>query len=160
MDTAKPKTTRSLLIIKPEGVARGLVGEILTRFEKKGFQLCASKMTVATSELLAQHYAEHVGKDYYPGVEKSMMLGPIFVFVLEGPDGTIPFIRKMLGKTNPMDADVGTIRGDFSVDYSRNVCHASDSIEAAEREISVWFRPDEVISNTCNRLNHGLLHWS
>lgn len=150
--------TQSLLIIKPEGVARGLIGKILTRFEQKGFHLIASKMAKATPEILALHYAEHYGKDYYPGVEASMMTGPIFVFVLEGPIDTVKFIRKMLGTTNPMNADLGTIRGDFSVASGRNICHASDSIDAANREIELWFKPEELI--VCKRLNHDLLYKS
>jgi nucleoside-diphosphate kinase len=135
---------QSLLIIKPDGVARGLIGQIVTRFEQKGFRLVGSKMVNATPDLLAKHYPEHFGKDYYPSIEKSMTAGPMFVFVLEGPDGTVEYIRKMLGATNPMKADVGTIRGDLAIDYGHNVCHASDSVEAAKREISVWFKEEEL----------------
>lgn len=149
---------QSLLIIKPEGVARGLIGDILTRFERKGFYLCASKMIMATPELLAKHYAEHYGREYYPTIESSMMSGPLFVFVLEGPTGIVSFIRKMLGTTYPMQAEVGTIRGDYSVHCCRNICHASDSVEAANKEIAVWFKSEEVIPSSCKRLNHELLY--
>lgn len=139
--------TKSLLIIKPEGVSRGFIGKILERFEIKGFQLIASKMTIATPELLADHYAEHFGRDYYPGIVKSMTAGPVFVFVLKGPaNTTVPFIRKMLGTTNPMTADLGTIRGDFATEYGLNMCHASDSNESANREINIWFKPNELIN--------------
>lgn len=135
---------QSLLIVKPDGVARGLIGHILTRFELKGFKLIGSKMVNATPDMLAQHYPEHYGKDYYHAIEKSMTEGPMFVFVLEGPDGTVGYIREMLGATNPMKADIGTIRGDFATDYGHNVCHASDSIESAKREIDLWFKKEEL----------------
>jgi len=146
----------SLLIIKPDGVARGLIGEILSRFEKKGFQLLATKFMMATKELLAAHYIEHYGKDYYPGIESSMLVGPIFIFVVVGRTGTVKFIRKMLGKTDPMESEPGTIRGDLAVERSCNVCHASDSVEAAEREICVWFKSNELIAYA--RPNHYLFY--
>ncbi len=149
-------SVRSLLIIKPEGVARGLIGTILNRFEQKGFYLIASKMTMATPDKLALHYEEHFEKDYYLDIEKSMLSGPIFVFVMEGPQGTIECIRKMVGSTNPMNSDPGTIRGDFAVATGRNVCHASDSIESADREINIWFNKVDLSPN--KRLNHELLY--
>lgn len=139
---------RSLLIIKPDGVARSLTGEILSRFEKKGFKIIGTKFLSAESKTLADHYAEHYGKPYYPLIEQGMMMGPIFVFGLEGPVGTVEVIRKMLGKTDPMKAEPGTIRGDYCVSMGRNVCHASDSVESAERELKVWFKPEELITYT------------
>jgi|SRR5579872_4548820 len=148
---------RSLLIIKPDGVARGLIGKILTRFEEKGFYIIASKMTMATSEILDQHYADLVNKIYYPNIVSSMTLGPIFVFVLEGPTGSVEYIRKMVGETYPMDADVGTIRGDYCITVGRNVCHASDSIVTAKNEIALWFNPEEILKD-CDRPNHNLLY--
>lgn len=148
---------RSLLIVKPDGVARGLVGKILTRFEKKGFTIVGTKMTVATPDILAQHYEDLVDKPFYPNIVASMTMGPIFVFVLEGPTGMVEFIRKMLGKTDPMTADVGTVRGDLCVATGRNLCHASDSVETAEKEIELWFKPEELLPYE-TRLNHNLLY--
>jgi len=111
---------------------------------------------MATPELLAKHYVEHVGKDYYPGLESSMLVAPIFIFVIEGGDGIVKYVRRMLGKTDPMNSDPGTIRGDMSVDKSCNVCHASDSVESGKREIEVWFKPEEIISYV--RPNHSLYY--
>lgn len=110
---------------------------------------------MATSELLAKHYVEHVGKNYYPGLESSMLVGPIFVFVLKG-DSIVKYVRRMLGKTDPMDSDPGTIRGDLSVDKSCNVCHASDSVESVKREIEVWFKSEEIVSYA--RSNHRMYY--
>lgn len=135
----------SLLIVKPDAVKRGLIGEVLGRFEKRGFRIVGSKMVNATPDILKQHYAEHYGKDYYQGIEDSMMIGSIFVFVVEGLVGTVATIRTMLGKTDPLQSAPGTIRGDLALNRTHNVCHASDSTESADREIAIWFEPDELV---------------
>jgi nucleoside-diphosphate kinase len=149
-------TERSLIIVKPDGVARNLIGKILSRFEQKGFQLIATKFMMATSELLSKHYVEHINRDYYSAIEYSMLIGPIFIFVVEGCEGTVKFIRKMLGKTDPMESELGTIRGDLSIEKNCNICHASDSIESANREINIWFKPEELVSYV--RCNHNLYY--
>lgn len=147
---------QSLLIIKPDGVARSLSGEILTRFEKKGFKICGMKFIRATADQLKDHYAEHVHKSFYADIEASMMTGPILVFVLEGPVDTVKTIRQMLGATDPLKSAPGTIRGDYCLTYRRNICHASDSVEAGLREIAIWFKPDELIKYDMH--NHVLIY--
>lgn len=136
---------QSLLIIKPDAVKRGLIGKVLTRFEERGFKIVASKIVEkASSDILSVHYAEHVGRDYYDNLEKSMQAGSIFVFIVRGPTGTVGVIRTMLGKTNPLESTPGTIRGDFALHKMDNVCHASDSVESAQRESLIWFSGDNV----------------
>ena len=141
---------RTLLVVKPDGVARGLIGEILSRFERKGFNMVASKFITASNTQLEAHYEEHVGRDYFPGIVSSMTSGPVFVFVMEGAIGSVDFARKMLGKTDPMKAEPGTIRGDLCVSTGRNVCHASDSVASATREIQIWFTESELVNYTPN----------
>ncbi|VBB18272.1 nucleoside diphosphate kinase-like [Yasminevirus sp. GU-2018] len=142
---------RTLLIVKPDGVSRGLIGEILGRFERKGLNMVACKLITATKAQLEAHYEEHVGRDYFPGILSSTLnMGPMFVFVMEGPVGTVDFARKMLGKTDPMKSEPGTIRGDLCVSTGRNVCHASDSVTSATREISIWFTEGELVNYTPN----------
>jgi nucleoside-diphosphate kinase len=144
------RVQRTLMLVKPDGVARGLVGLVLTRFENKGFRFPAMKMVTPTKEILANHYAEHVGRPYYSSIEKYMMMGPILAFVVEG-NHSVPVCRKMLGSTKPEEADPGTIRFDMAQHMGRNVCHASDSEEAAEREINIWFDDDELTNPSfCN----------
>jgi nucleoside-diphosphate kinase len=129
---------RTFIMVKPDGVQRGLVGEIITRFERRGYQLLAAKLTVPTRELLDKHYAEHVSKGFYPGLAKFMSSGPVFATVWQGKD-VVKTGRRMLGETHPLNSQPGTIRGDFGIDLGRNICHGSDGVEAAEREIALWF---------------------
>ena len=136
---------RSLIIVKPSAVMRGLTGRILSRFEDKNFRIIGSKIVNATKEELKLHYAEHYGKPYYSEIEVSMMSGPIFIFAIKGSKGSVAFIRKMLGTTHPMEAEPGTIRGDFAQSTDQNICHASNSVESGEREINVWFKSGELI---------------
>lgn len=140
------------MIVKPDGVVRGLVSEVLRRFECKGYRFPAMKMVTPSKDLLKEHYAEHVDKDYYPNIESSMTKGPVMVFVVEGND-VIKSCRKMLGATNPDDADPGTIRSDLAQDRTYNICHASDSPESAEREMKLWFTEDELSQNAMNVYN-------
>ena len=124
--------------VKPDGVQRNLVGKIIDRFEKKGFKLVALKMMTPTKELLEQHYADLAQKPFFPGLIKYMMMGPVVCMVLEG-DGVVATGRKMLGATKPADSAPGSIRGDLCVDVGRNIIHGSDSVDAAQHEIALWF---------------------
>lgn len=129
---------RTLMLVKPDGVKRGLIGEVLGRFEKKGFTFPEMKMVLPTKDILKDHYAEHADKPYYPTIELHMMMGPILAFVVEGHEA-VAVCRKMLGATKPENADLGTIRSDLANNMNQNVCHASDSPVSAEREIKIWF---------------------
>lgn len=128
----------SVVLIKPDAVARGLVGEITTRFEKKGLLLCDMSMTHATTEQIARHYHDLVNKPHYPSICQSMTCGPLVAQLWMGLN-SVSVIRSMLGATDPQRALPGTIRGDLSMHIGRNVCHASDSHDATNREIGVWF---------------------
>ncbi|MCM0595003.1 nucleoside-diphosphate kinase [Weissella uvarum] len=136
---------QTLILIKPDGVSQGHIGEIITRLEKKGYRIDALKVTQETDELLAQHYADKVDKPFYPEMKSYMQEGPIVAIVASGVQ-IISVFRRMAGATNPSEAAFGTIRGDFGREYAdeklRNVVHSSDSPEAAEREIKIWFGSD------------------
>jgi len=138
---------QTFVMIKPDGVQRGLVGEILSRFEKKGFKIVAAKFGILTESVVDQHYAEHVKKPFYPGMKTYIMSGPVFRFVLEG-DNVIATVRKMNGATNPAEATPGTVRGDFALSVGKNVIHASDAPESAAREIALHFSKSELVSYT------------
>jgi len=153
--TSAPTTTtrmadtveRTLLIVKPDGVQRGLVGEIIKRFEQKGFKLVAMKMVQASDELLSKHYADLSERPFYPGLVKYMASGPIIPMVWEGT-GIVKTGRVMLGATDPAQSAPGTIRGDYCVIPGRNLIHGSDSVESAEKEVSLWFSDQEISSWT------------
>ena len=132
--------------LQPDGVQRGLVGEIIARFEKKGFKLQALKLYSPERTLLEQHYADLSSKGFFAGLIEYMASGPVCCMVWEGL-GAVKTGRVMLGATKPSDSAPGTIRGDFAMDVGRNICHGSDSVENAEREISLWF-PEGVNSWT------------
>jgi len=136
---------QTFVMIKPDGVQRGLVGEILSRFEKKGFKIVAAKFGTLSEEIVDKHYEEHVKKPFYPGMKAYIMSGPVFRFVLEG-DNVIATVRKMNGATNPADAMPGTVRGDFAMSVGKNVIHASDAPESAAREIALHFAKSELVS--------------
>jgi len=135
-------TERSLVLIKPDGFARGNTGEVLRRIEAKGYTLVALKILTATQEMLAAHYAEHEGKPFYQPLVDFMSSGPVAAVVIEG-DGCIPGFRSLAGATNPTEAAPGSIRGDLARDWGekvqKNVVHGSDSPESAAREIGIWF---------------------
>ncbi|XP_075686488.1 nucleoside diphosphate kinase 3 [Rhinoderma darwinii] len=135
---------RTFLAIKPDGYQRRLVGEIIRRFERKGYRLAAMKLMLASETLLKEHYIALRDRPFYDRLVKYMGSGPVVAMVWQGLD-VVKTARLMLGETNPADSSPGTIRGDFGVDVSRNVIHGSDSRESAQREISIWFRPDEII---------------
>mmetsp|Transcript_21102 Transcript_21102/g.42060 ORF Transcript_21102/g.42060 Transcript_21102/m.42060 type:complete len:183 (-) Transcript_21102:97-645(-) len=135
---------RTYIMVKPDGVQRGLVGDIVGRFEKKGYKLSAIKTRFASKELLDEHYKDLVSKPFFPGLRDYMMSGPVCCMVWEGT-GAVATGRKMLGATNPLESEPGTIRGDFCLEVGRNICHGSDSVENAEREIGLWFGEGEVL---------------
>jgi len=134
---------RSLLLIKPDAVHRGLIGEILARFERKGFKIVGMKMLKITKELSKEHYAHLTAKPFYPDLEKFMTSDPIVAVVIEGKEA-VEVTRLIVGPTNASKAQGGTVRGDFSNSTSRNVIHASDSKETAEKEIHRFFKPHEL----------------
>jgi nucleoside-diphosphate kinase len=136
---------RTFLMVKPDGVQRGLIGEIVKRFENKGLQLIASKLTVITKSQAEFHYAEHLGKPFYDGLIAFITSGPVFAMVWQG-DQVIPLSRTVIGKTNSLDALPGTIRGDYAIHTNMNLIHGSDSAESAERELANFFKPEEIIT--------------
>jgi nucleoside-diphosphate kinase len=135
---------RTLIILKPDCVQRRLVGEILGRFETKGLRVAALKLIQVSRELGEQHYGEHQGKPFFPGLIDFITGGPVVVGVLEGNEA-IAVVRSMLGATNGTAAAPGTIRGDFSISKQNNLVHGSDSPESAAREIALWFQAGEVV---------------
>jgi len=134
---------RTLILFKPDCVQRRLTGRILSRFEDKGLNLIAMKMMRITPDLAKQHYAEHVEKPFYPGLESYIISSPIVAAILEGPEA-IRVVREMLGATSGLKAAAGTIRGDFSTSRQMNLVHASDGPEASAREIAFYFKADEL----------------
>jgi nucleoside-diphosphate kinase len=136
---------RTFMMIKPDGVERGLIGEIVHRFERRGFQLVGSKLMQIPKEQAEKHYEEHVGRPYYDDLMQFITSGPVFAMVWEG-DQVIALSRIMMGKTNTLEALPGTIRGDFAIHTNRNIIHGSDSLENAEREIAIFFQPYELLT--------------
>ena len=131
-------TERSLVLVKPDAVRRGLLGEVLARFERKGLTIEALEMRTMDAALADQHYADHVEKPFYPPLKEFMTAGPLVALVLAG-DGVIEVVRAMIGSTDGRKAAAGTIRGDFSLSNRENLVHASDSPESAKRELALWF---------------------
>lgn len=136
---------RSLVLIKPDGVQRGLSGEIIKRLETRGLKLIGCKFILVTQELASDHYKAHLGKPFYEGLVKYITSSPLLAMVWEGPSA-IAAIRQTMGATNPLDAAPGTIRHDLALLTSRNLTHASDSVESAQHEISLWFSEKELFS--------------
>ena len=141
------KDERTFIMIKPDGVQRGLVGKIIQRFEDKGFKLVALQFVTPSKEQFETHYHDLKEKPFFPGLLSYMMMGPVVQMVWEGKD-CVATGRKMLGKTKPSESDPGTIRGDFGIDSGRNICHGSDSVDSANREIKLWFKPEEIATYT------------
>lgn len=135
---------RTYLMVKPDGVQRGLVGEVIARFEKKGFKIAGLKMLQISRELAEKHYGEHLGKPFFEPLVGFITSGPVVAMVIEGLDA-VSAAREMMGATNPLKAAPGTIRGSFGIDIGRNVIHGSDSLESAKREISIFFKEEELI---------------
>lgn len=135
---------RTFIMVKPDGVQRGLVGDIIKRFETKGFKLVALKFQAASESLLKQHYADLAGRPFFPSLISYMQLGPVVPMVWEGLN-VVKTGRVMLGETNPADSKPGSIRGDFCIQTGRNIIHGSDSVESANKEIALWFKPEELV---------------
>lgn len=135
---------RTLILIKPDGVQRRLVGALTARLENKGLKLVGLKMLQVTKELAGQHYAEHIEKPFYPLLEEFITAGPVVAIVAEGPEAII-VVRNMMGSTNGRESAPGTIRGDYGVSRQMNLMHGSDGPEAAAREIPIYFQPAELI---------------
>lgn len=144
---------RTFLMIKPDGVQRGLIGELVARFEKKGLKLVAAKFMKITPELAEQHYGEHKGKPFYEPLVDFITSGPVFAMVWEG-DNAIGLTRAMIGKTNAVEAAPGTIRSDYAVHTNFNLIHGSDSPENAAREIQIFFSEHELID-----YEHSIQRW-
>jgi nucleoside-diphosphate kinase len=136
-----PVVKRTLVIVKPDGVERGLVGEILSRLESKQLRFVAAELRTIDGITAREHYVEHVGKPFYENLVAFIMRGPSLVLIVEGPEDTWKVVRTMMGATNPVDAAPGTIRGDLAIVMSENLIHGSDSAESAQREIKIFF-PD------------------
>jgi len=138
---------RTLIIVKPEGVQRGLIGNVLARFEQRGLKLVGLKLIQITPELAEQHYGVHKGKPFYAGLVKHITSGPVVVGVIEGPKA-ISVVRTTMGATNAAEAIPGTIRGDYGLEIGFNIIHGSDGPETAVQEINLFFKPEELLEYT------------
>lgn len=138
---------QTFLMVKPDGVQRGLVGEIISRFERRGFKLVAAKFEKLPDARVMEHYAEHVSKPFFPGLKAYITSGPCFLMVFAGKN-IVKISRDMIGATNPAGAAPGTIRGDLALEIGMNVIHGSDSVETATREIAIHFKSEELASYT------------
>lgn len=136
-------TEQTFIAIKPDGVQRGLIAPIISRFEARGYKLVAIKLMTASKDHLEKHYEDLSEKPFFPGLIKYMGSGPICAMVWEGRDA-VKTGRALLGATNPLASQPGTIRGDYAIDVGRNICHGSDSVENAKKEIALWFKEGEV----------------
>jgi nucleoside-diphosphate kinase len=135
---------RTFVMIKPDAHARRLSGEILSRFERRGFTIRGMKLLRVSGDQAAQHYAEHEGKPFYPDLVEFITSAPVVAMVLEGP-GAVGTVRTMMGATNPLDSAPGTIRGDYALEIGENAVHGSDSPASAEREIAIYFSDAELV---------------
>lgn len=136
---------RTLVLVKPDGVQRGLVGEVITRLERRGLKLVAAKFMSVSRDLAKTHYAVHEGKSFYPGLIDYITSAPVMAMVWEGPRA-ISAVRQTMGSTKPYEAAPGTLRHDFALETGRNLTHASDSVENGQIEIALWFKPEELVS--------------
>ena len=135
---------RTFVMVKPDGIQRGRVGEIVTRFEAKGLKLVAARFENLPDPRVIEQYREHIQKSFFNSLKKYIMSGPCFLMVWEGKNA-VRVARTLIGSTNPVDAAPGTIRGDFGLDLGRNIIHGSDSVESANREIAIHFSPEELV---------------
>jgi nucleoside-diphosphate kinase len=136
---------RTLVIVKPDGVQRGLIGEVLRRLEIRGLKMVGLKMMAVSEELARRHYGVHEGKPFFEGLIKYITAAPVVVAVLEGKDA-VATVRSTVGATNPVQAGPGTIRGDLAVEIGRNLVHASDSPETAQSEVALFFKEEELVA--------------
>lgn len=135
---------RTLVLIKPDGVQRGLMGEIIARLERRGLRLAAARFQQVSRELAERHYAVHRGKPFYDGLITYITSSPVMVMVWEGPQA-VAAVRQTMGATRPVEAAPGSVRHDFGLEVGRNLTHASDSPETAAQEVALWFRPEELL---------------
>lgn len=138
---------KTFVMIKPDGVQRGFMGNIISRFEKKGLKIVAMKFVSVSRELAEKHYGIHKGKPFFKPTVEYITSSPVLAIVLEG-NNAINIVRTMMGKTNPQEAAMGTIRGDFGQFIGRNIVHGSDGPDTADFEINLWFKPEEITSYT------------
>lgn len=136
---------RTFIAIKPDGVQRKLIGEVIRRFETKGFTLVGLKFMQVSRELAEQHYGVHRERPFFGSLVDFITSSPVVAMVWEG-DGVVASARKIIGATNPLTAEPGTIRGDFGANIGRNLIHGSDAVETAQQEIALWFKPEELVS--------------
>ncbi len=136
---------RSLVLVKPDAVQRGLIGEVILRLERRGLRLVAAKFIQVSQELARTHYAIHVGKPFYDSLIQYITSAPVMAMVWEGPDA-INAIRQTMGATSPVNAAPGSIRHDFALQIGRNLTHASDSVQNGEKEVALWFAPHELVA--------------
>ncbi len=138
------KAQRTLVLVKPDGVQRLLVGRVIARFEDRGLKIVAMKLMSVTKQLAETHYAVHASRPFFAGLVGFITSGPVVALVLEGPNA-ISVVRSMVGATKPHEAALGTIRGDFGLETAKNLIHASDAPETAPTEIALWFKPEELV---------------
>ena len=136
---------RTLVLVKPDGVQRGLVGEVISRLERRGLKLAALKLMLVDDALARRHYSEHLERPFFPGLAAFITSSPLVAMVWEA-DNAVSIVRQTMGETNPVNSPAGTIRGDLGIDIGRNLVHGSDGPESAEREISLFFAPGEILS--------------
>lgn len=136
---------QTLVLVKPDGVQRGLIGEVISRLERRGLKMTAAKFQSVSRELAEKHYAVHKGKPFYDGLINYITSAPVMAMVWQGPNA-IQAVRQTMGATRPVEAAPGSVRHDFGLEVGRNLTHASDSPENAEAEISLWFKPEELIA--------------
>ena len=135
---------RTLVLVKPDGVQRGLIGEVISRLEKRGLRLVAGKYLQVSTALAETHYAVHKGKPFYDGLIQYIVSAPVMAMVWEGPNA-VAAVRQTMGATRPTEAAPGTLRHDFALEVGRNLTHASDSVENGKAEVELWFKPDELV---------------
>jgi nucleoside-diphosphate kinase len=136
---------RTLVLVKPDGVQRGLVGEVMSRLERRGLRLVGAKFLAVPLQLAETHYAIHVGKPFYEGLIRYITSSPVMAMVWEGPNA-VGAVRQTMGATRPTEAAPGSLRHDFALEVGRNLTHASDSVENGEAEVALWFDPAELVS--------------
>ncbi|NOT04862.1 MAG: nucleoside-diphosphate kinase [Anaerolineales bacterium] len=135
---------RTLVLVKPDGVQRGLIGEVIARFERRGLRLVAAKFIQVSTELAETHYGEHKGKVFYDGLISYITSAPVMAMVWEGPNA-VAAVRQTVGTTKPIESPPGTIRHDYALEVGRNLIHASDKPETGEREVALWFKSEELV---------------
>ena len=137
----------TLVLLKPDAVQRGLIGEIVNRLEKTGLKIAGMKLMQVSQELANEHYGEHVGKPFFEGLVSFITSGPIVAMAVQG-NGAVGIVRKTMGATNPAESPPGTVRGDYGIDIGRNLVHGSDSVESAKREVALFFEDSELVDYT------------